>query len=125
MHHLQRIVQGDRGIVIYAHPRVSPDVRLLAVSRSDAGSPDIWIYELSGGAEMQRLTFGGRSRFPIWSADSRRVTYQSMQDRESGGRRLTAVRQNVSRLRSRTKNMRPKRGRQTDRGCSSPSEKGR
>ena len=66
---------------IYAHPRVSPDGRLLAVSRSDAGSPDIWTYELSGGAEMQRLTFGGRSRFPIWSADSRRVTYQSIQDR--------------------------------------------
>ena len=66
---------------IYAHPRVSPDGRLLAVSKSDAGSPDIWTYELSGGAEMQRLTFGGRSRFPIWSADSRRVTYQSIQDR--------------------------------------------
>ena len=66
---------------IYAHPRVSPDGRLLAVSRSDAGSPDIWTYELSGGAEMQRLTFGGRSRFPIWSADSHRVTYQSMRDR--------------------------------------------
>jgi Tol biopolymer transport system component len=66
---------------IYAHPRVSPDGRLLAVSRSEAGAPDIWTYELSGGAEMQRLTFGGRSRFPIWSADSRRVTYQSIQDR--------------------------------------------
>jgi eukaryotic-like serine/threonine-protein kinase len=66
---------------IYAHPRVSPDGRLLAVSRSESGSPDIWTYELSGGAEMQRLTFGGRSRYPIWSADSRRVTYQSIQDR--------------------------------------------
>jgi eukaryotic-like serine/threonine-protein kinase len=66
---------------VYAHPRVSPDGRLLAVSKSEAGSPDIWTYELSGGAEMQRLTFGGRSRFPIWSADSRRVTYQSIQDR--------------------------------------------
>jgi len=66
---------------IYAHPRVSPDGRLLAVSRGEAGAPDIWTFELSGGAEMQRLTFGGRSRFPIWSADSRRVTYQSIQDR--------------------------------------------
>jgi eukaryotic-like serine/threonine-protein kinase len=87
---------------IYAHPRVSPDGRLLAVSRSEAGSPDIWTYDLSGGAEMQRLTFGGRSRFPIWSADSRRVTYQSIQDRGiwweavDGGtpERLTTPREN-------------------------------
>ena len=33
------------------------------------------------GAEIQRLTFGGQSRFPVWSADSRRVTFQSAHDR--------------------------------------------
>ena len=66
---------------VYAHPRVSPNGRLLAVSRSEGGASDIWTYELSGATEMQRLTFGGQSRFPIWSADSRRVTYQSVRDR--------------------------------------------
>jgi eukaryotic-like serine/threonine-protein kinase len=64
----------------YAHPRVSPDGRVLAVSRSEGVGSDIWTYDLSGATEMQRLTFGGQSRFPIWSADGRRVTYQSLRD---------------------------------------------
>ena len=29
---------------------------------------------------MRRLTFGGNSRFPIWSRDSQRVTFQSDRD---------------------------------------------
>jgi Tol biopolymer transport system component len=66
---------------IYAHPRVSPDGRRLAVSRTEGGTSDIWTYDLSGDAQMQRLTFGGRSRFPIWSSDGRHVAYQSMADR--------------------------------------------
>jgi serine/threonine-protein kinase len=66
---------------VYAHPRVSPNGRLLAVSKHEGSASDIWTYELSGSAEMQRLTFGGRSRLPIWSADGRRVTFQSAQDR--------------------------------------------
>ena len=37
-------------------------------------------YELSGASAVQRLTFGGNNRFPIWSADGQRVTFQS--DRE-------------------------------------------
>ena len=58
--------------------RVSPDGRLLAVSRSEGSTSDIWTYDLSGSAAIQRLTFGGQSRFPVWSADSRRVTFQSV-----------------------------------------------
>jgi Tol biopolymer transport system component len=54
---------------------------LLAVSRSEGTSSDIWTYELSGKTVIQRLTFGGTSRFPVWSADSRRVTFQSTRDR--------------------------------------------
>ena len=40
----------------------------------------VYVYELSGASTMQRLTFGGNNRFPIWSADSQRVAFQS--DRE-------------------------------------------
>jgi Tol biopolymer transport system component len=65
----------------YAHPRVSRDGRVLAVSRTEGGASDIWTYELSGATEMQRLTFGGQSRLPIWTSDGRRVTYQSLRDR--------------------------------------------
>jgi serine/threonine-protein kinase len=65
----------------YAHPRVSPNGRLLAVSRSEGATSDVWTYELSREAVIQRLTFGGQSRLPVWSADSRRVTFQSAGDR--------------------------------------------
>ncbi len=40
----------------------------------------MWIYDLSGASAPRRLTFGGKNRFPIWSADGERVAFQS--DRE-------------------------------------------
>ena len=40
----------------------------------------MWTFDLAGTSAIQRLTFGGNNRFPIWSADSTRVTFQS--DRE-------------------------------------------
>jgi Tol biopolymer transport system component len=69
----------------YTHPRVSPDGKLLAVARSDGvGVSDIWTYDMSGTSEMRRLTFGGQSHDPVWSADSRRVTFQSTRDAAAG-----------------------------------------
>jgi Tol biopolymer transport system component len=38
------------------------------------------VYELSGASALRRLTFGGNNRMPIWSADGRRLAFQS--DRE-------------------------------------------
>jgi Tol biopolymer transport system component len=63
------------------HPRVSSDGSRLVFGRDDAGGSDIWMYELAGTTEPQRLTFDGHSRFPIWAGDSKRVLFQS--DRES------------------------------------------
>jgi len=40
----------------------------------------IAIYDLSGTTTVRRLTLAGANRFPIWSADGQRITYQS--DRE-------------------------------------------
>ena len=40
----------------------------------------VWTYELSGATAMHRVTFNGRNRFPIWTADGKRVVFQS--DRE-------------------------------------------
>lgn len=64
----------------YVQPRVSPDGRMVAVGRNDGPSSDIWLYDLLGKTEIRRLTFGGKSRFPVWSADSRQVTFQSALD---------------------------------------------
>ena len=61
-------------------PRVSPDGKRVAVSTDDGKEANVWIYELSGASAMRRLTFGGRNRFPVWTADGQRVAFQS--DRE-------------------------------------------
>ena len=39
-----------------------------------------WVYDIGAGGSARRLTFGGRDRFPVWSSDSQRVSFQS--DRE-------------------------------------------
>ena len=62
---------------LYAHPRASSNGRLVAVARNEGSSSDIWTYALAGTVAMKRLTFGGESRFPVWFADSHRVTFQS------------------------------------------------
>jgi serine/threonine-protein kinase len=64
----------------YEHPRASPDGRRIAFGTSDGKETDISIYDLAGTTAPRRLTFGGNNRYPTWSSDSRRITYQS--DRE-------------------------------------------
>jgi eukaryotic-like serine/threonine-protein kinase len=64
----------------YVHPRVSPDGRVLAVGQNTGRESDIWIYDLSEQSEIRRLTYGGNNRFPVWSGDGRRVTFQSGRD---------------------------------------------
>jgi hypothetical protein len=64
----------------YGFPRASPDGKWLAVDSDDGKERSIWIYDLSGAHSMRRLTLEGGNRFPVWSADSRYVTFQS--DRE-------------------------------------------
>ena len=63
----------------YEHPRASPNDTQIAFATDDGKEAIVWIYEL-GGTSMRRLTFGGKNRFPIWSADGQRVAFQS--DRE-------------------------------------------
>ena len=64
----------------YDSPRLSPDRKQIGFSSDDGKEAIIWVYDLSGTSSMRRLTFGGRNRFPIWSADSRRIAFQSDRD---------------------------------------------
>jgi Tol biopolymer transport system component len=64
----------------YEHPRVAPNGTQIAFATDDGKEAIVWIYELGSTASMRRLTFGGKNRFPIWSADGQRVAFQS--DRE-------------------------------------------
>jgi serine/threonine-protein kinase len=67
----------------YEAPRLSPDGTFVAFELAEGSERNIWIYNLSGASSMRRLTFGGSDRFPVWSADGRRVTYQSTRDGDS------------------------------------------
>jgi Tol biopolymer transport system component len=44
----------------------------------------VWTYELSGATAMHRVTFNGRNRFPIWTADGKRIAFQSDRDGDRG-----------------------------------------
>ena len=65
---------------LYETPRVSPDGKRIAYSNNSGSDRSIYIYDLSSSASPRRLTFGGRSRFPVWSADGLRVAFQSDRD---------------------------------------------
>ncbi len=68
----------------YAHPRVSPDGRRVAVGTDDAKEAAMWIYELSGSGPPRRLTFDGRNAAPIWTRDGRSITFQSDREGDRG-----------------------------------------
>ena len=61
----------------YMWPRVSPDGRRAAFAIEDGAAANIYTYELSGASNVQRQTYGGNNRFPIWAADNRRIAFQS------------------------------------------------
>jgi serine/threonine-protein kinase len=61
---------------MYATPRVSPDG--LHVAYSDrSGAANVWIAKLDGAGPPRRLTFSGRNRYPVWSADGQYLAFQS------------------------------------------------
>jgi Tol biopolymer transport system component len=64
----------------YEALRLSPDGKQLALGVADDRGANIWIYEMSGASSLRQLTFGGRNRAPVWTADGQRIVFQS--DRE-------------------------------------------
>src|SRR5205814_7052648 len=64
----------------FEHPRISPDGKQITYGTDDGKEAIVWVYDQSGTSAARRLTFEGRNKFPIWSADSRRIAFQS--DRE-------------------------------------------
>ena len=68
----------------YGSLRMSPNGRQLAFDTDDGKEANVWIYDLSSGSPAQKVTFGGRNRFPIWSADGQRVVFQSDREGDAG-----------------------------------------
>ncbi len=61
----------------YSGARMSPDGQRIAFGTDDGTEAIIYTYELSAKGAMQRLTFGGNNRFPIWSSDGKYLAFQS------------------------------------------------
>jgi serine/threonine-protein kinase len=68
----------------YLQPRISPDGTQLAFAMDDGKDASISIYDLKRGGAPRRLTFEGRNLYPIWTPDSRFITYQSDRDGNHG-----------------------------------------
>jgi len=64
----------------YAFPRVSPDGKWLAFETTQANTVFISLFELAGTSSPRRLTFEGNSYLPVWTADGKRVAFQSDRD---------------------------------------------
>ena len=66
---------GDPDANRLRNPRVSPDGRRVAVSRTVQGNSDLWLLD---GARMSRITFDATSdQFPVWSPDGARIVFMS------------------------------------------------
>ncbi len=63
---------------------MSPDGKWAVFEREDASDADIWLFELLGTSSIRRLTFGGKSRAPVWSGDSLWIIFQSDRDGDAG-----------------------------------------
>jgi Tol biopolymer transport system component len=64
----------------YQTPRVSADGKRVAVAIEEGPESNIWLYDLTRPNAPNRLTFGGKNRFPVWSPDGQWIAFQS--DRE-------------------------------------------
>jgi predicted Ser/Thr protein kinase len=61
----------------YQTPSLSPDGKRVALSVTEGGSTDIWVYDPQRDA-MTRLTFGGGTYYyPTWSPDGQYVVFGS------------------------------------------------
>jgi Tol biopolymer transport system component/tRNA A-37 threonylcarbamoyl transferase component Bud32 len=84
----QVIIAGPRGpssVLIaqpgrYAHPRLSPDGRRLALEVSLGGATEIYIFDIASGTLAPLTTDGSYNANPEWTPDGKRVLYSSMRD---------------------------------------------
>ena len=69
----------------YQYSRVSRDGRWVAYQAEYTdGGADIAVFEIGGSTAPLQLTFDGVSQYPVWSADGRRIIFQSNRDGNPG-----------------------------------------
>ena len=80
-----RAVETAGGSGGFAGINVSPDGKRVAVHRHESAGGDIWVYDASLRTPM-RLTFepSQDNGMPVWSADGRRLVFQSLRNGKWG-----------------------------------------
>jgi eukaryotic-like serine/threonine-protein kinase len=68
----------------YQHVRVSRDGKRVTFGTDDGKEAIVYVYAPGSGASMQRVTFEGKNRFPIWAAGDTRIAFQSDRDGDRG-----------------------------------------
>ena len=69
----------------YQYTRISRHGRWVAYQTEyGEGGTDIAVFEIGGSTAPLRLTFGGGSQYPVWSADGRRIIFQSNREGDPG-----------------------------------------
>ena len=64
----------------YWNPVISPDGRQIAVEKRDPSNRDIWIFDLARGTETRFTFYAGVDLAPLWSADGKRIAWESARD---------------------------------------------
>ena len=64
----------------FVAPAVSPAGNQVAVQVGAGETAQIFVYDLSGDAEIRQLTFQGASQHPTWTPDGQWLTYASNRD---------------------------------------------
>jgi serine/threonine-protein kinase len=59
----------------YNAPRYAPSGRRIAYSEGRLPQSDIWVVDVDGTRQPQRLTFAGMARSPLWSPDGQRIAF--------------------------------------------------
>ena len=63
---------------LFNYMSLSPDAKMVVVSRTSAPQTNLWMYDLARGVKS-RLTFGDSLDVaPVWSPDSRKIIYGSI-----------------------------------------------
>ena len=74
----------------YSYPRLSPDAKRVALTVSDNGRSDVWLYATEGGTLTRLTTDGTANDRPEWTPDGSSILYRSNRDGGSSLWRIPA-----------------------------------